>query len=71
MSKVVIFKHEDDADGVPIGPATVYDESELDPEWGSPTTGRPFDPSRPPQPFVTIHEAQAIAREHDAELREV
>jgi hypothetical protein len=59
MSKVMIFKHEDEVNGVPIGPLTEGTVNEL----GYPVGGlRPFDPDREPDPWVTLTDARRTAR---------
>jgi hypothetical protein len=61
----VIFKHEDEANGEPIGPVYVIGNDV------EPFEPRPFDPDREPDPWVTLSQAQAIADEHNTDLEEV
>lgn len=62
---VVRFKNEDEIDGVPIGPVTVYTQAELEASRGR----IPFDPDRDVR-WVSLPEARAIAQEHDTVLEE-
>lgn len=66
---VVMFKHEDEVDGEPIGPAVGYTQAELDEAAASGSIGVPFDPDRP-QRWVTRAQAIAFASELGAEFRE-
>ena len=68
MTKVMVFKHEDEVNGVPIGPLT---EGVLN-DRGYPTgEARPFDPDREPDPWVTLPEARRTARQLGLSLYEV
>lgn len=67
-TKVLIFKDEDEINGMPIGPVV---EGTLN-ESGYPTGNpRPFDPNREPDPFFTLRQAQDMARARGLELYEV
>ena len=61
LKKVVLFKHEDEVDGVAIGPARL---GEVRPDGCPVSQRRPFDPERRPKAWVTRDEAEALAREH-------
>jgi hypothetical protein len=63
-TKRVTFKHEDEVDGMPIGPLGVFDED-------SPPQPRAFDPNREPEPWVTLADAERVAEQHGVELEEV
>lgn len=58
----VIFKHEDEAEGIPIGPLGIYEDG------ADPFTPRPFDPDRKPDPWVTITYAEEVAADHGVDL---
>jgi hypothetical protein len=68
----VVFKHEDDVDGVPIGPVEVYTPADLVEavEVAPGYFSRPFDPDRPPPRWVTLPQARALAAEYGAVLEE-
>lgn len=63
MAKAMIFKHEDEVNGMPVGPLI---ESEVDahgfPARDSSTIGVPYDPDRKPDPWVTLSDAKRTAR---------
>lgn len=58
----VLFKHEGEVDGVPIGPVWVLPD-------GVPVA-RPFDPNREPDPWLTIHDATSLAQSLGVPLEE-
>jgi hypothetical protein len=63
MSVHVTFKHEDEIDGMPVGPVTIWDDDE-------PREPRPFDPNREPQPWITLADAERAADELGVTLEE-
>lgn len=64
----VIFKHEDEVDGMPIGPVTTI-ENEAPGEPGFLHT-RPYDPNERVE-WKTLAEAEVIAAEQGVELEEM
>ena len=65
---VLIFKDEDEINGMPLGKVS---EGVLN-DRGFPTGNpRPFDPNREPDPWFTLAEAKALAAERGLELYEV
>jgi hypothetical protein len=66
----VIFKHEDEVDGEPVGPVVVYSLADLRVDADDDgKIGRPYDPNEVPR-WVTRAEALAVAAELDVELEE-
>lgn len=63
----VVFKHENEVNGEPVGPVTIIENEEP----GEPgfLLGRPYDPDERPE-WKTLTEAEAIAAEHGVELEE-
>jgi hypothetical protein len=59
----MIFKHEDEVNGVPIGPLVEADVDDTGlPVRDTSTIGVPFDPNRKPDPWVTLADARRTAR---------
>lgn len=65
----VVFKHEDEVDGEPVGPVVVYSAAELEEAARDGSIGVPYDPNRVER-WVTRREALAVAAEYAAELEE-
>ena len=65
----VVFKHEDEVAGEPVGPVVVYSAAELELASREGSLGVPYDPNRVER-WVTRTEALAVAAEYAAKLEE-
>ena len=67
-TKVLGFKDEDEINGMPLGEVFLATINGAGYPAGEP---RPFDPNREPDPWFTLAEAQALAKEKGLPLVEV